>query len=138
MIICSFLGLVVLATCCKNNKLQIQEIHRFISADSLKNNFTNPNSPFSIKRAYLKLIFEAYISGDGGLEELSESISSEEIAEIIELIYKLVDPKNNYLYLEGLVEIDPENIDLSWEIRSLILKEKINDFKNNAELSSVT
>jgi len=86
----------------------------------------------------LKLIFEAYISGDGGLEELSESISSEEIAEIIELIYKLVDPKNNYLYLEGLVEIDPENIDLSWEIRSLILKEKINDFKNNAELSSVT
>lgn len=58
------LCLIVLAACCKNNKLQIQEIHRFISVDSLKNNFTSQNSPFSIKRAYLKLIFEAYIAGD--------------------------------------------------------------------------
>lgn len=34
---------------------------------------------------------------------------SEEIAEVIELIYKIVDEKNNYMYLEGLVKIIPKS-----------------------------
>lgn len=43
--------------------------------------------------------------------ENAEIMPSEEIAEIIEYIYKVVDPKNNYQYLEGLVKIKPINIE---------------------------
>ncbi|KAL4446650.1 hypothetical protein ABPG74_005588 [Tetrahymena malaccensis] len=131
------LCLTVLAKCCKNNKLLIQEIHRMVSSDSLKNNFVLPATPFMLKRAYLKLLFETYIQRDDSAKSSMDSdvMLSDEIAEVIEQIYKIVDDKNNYTYLEGLVKIDPKNQSDSWELRTHILQEKIN--QNRAEFSQV-
>lgn len=55
-------GLSLLTNCCKNYKLGIQEINRFIMFDALKNNLLCPNTPYALKQVYIRLLFEAYIS----------------------------------------------------------------------------
>jgi hypothetical protein len=71
--------------CCKNYLQGIQEIQRIILFDSLKNGLVEANSPFMLKRAYLKAIFEIYTNRviDKENENYNEIIGIQEISEIL-------------------------------------------------------
>jgi hypothetical protein len=107
-------GIKLLAECCKNYKLGIQEIQRFIMYDSLKTVLINENTPFLIKRGYIRLIYETYIncvSEEGKTSLQSDGLDSNEISELIrrEILPKL-DKKSIFQYLEGLQKISRNNV----------------------------
>jgi hypothetical protein len=59
-----------------------------------------------LKKAYCRLLFEAYINKVQGIDslEVNEVISGEDISEILSReIIPQMGTKNIYLYLEGLV-----------------------------------
>ena len=75
-----------------------------IEIDSLKNTLFHKNSPFILKRSYIKLIFEIYICKVTDEISQNETIPFSYIEEIIskEIIPQL-DIKVIYSYLEGLI-----------------------------------
>ena len=114
--------------------------------ESIKNAICSKDAPYILKRAYIKVLFEAYINKkcdqvNNLNEESNEIIASDEISEILsnEIIPQM-ETKNIYLYMEGLVRIpkyDMELADKQWEIRKQIILEKINYFSRNKEYKAL-
>ncbi len=99
------------------------------------------HAPFTLKRAYMRCLFEVYVNREIDREsgDNNEVISSQEISEVLskEIIPQL-DPKNIYTYLEGLVRVQKgEPKDMIWDMRRQLIKEKSNFFINYKEFKSM-
>ena len=83
------------------------------------------NSPLSLKRAYIRAIFEIYINkkkDKENEENYNETIGLLEISEIISKeIIPLLDMKNIYQYIEGFIKYDGDLEDV-WKTRKSLIQ----------------
>ena len=69
----------LLTDCAKNNRIAIAEIQRIILVDSLKNCIISPKSPYMLKSAYIRSLFEIYIN------KVKDSVGSNETIGLIDI-----------------------------------------------------
>ncbi|EAR93160.2 cation channel family protein (macronuclear) [Tetrahymena thermophila SB210] len=129
-------GIILLAYCCKDFKIGIQEIQRFVMFDTLKAIIVSQYSPFMLKRAYLKCLFEAYVNKVYDIEKDSsnETISNIELNDILTSeIIPILSVTTSYKYLQGLIIHNEEKGQEVKGLRDNVTRNKYKIFKSNKD-----
>ncbi|KAL4442528.1 hypothetical protein ABPG74_006930 [Tetrahymena malaccensis] len=129
-------GIILLAYCCKDFKIGIQEIQRFVMFDTLKAIIVSQYSPFMLKRAYIKCLFEAYVNKVYDIEKDSsnETISNIELNDILTSeIIPILSVTTSYRYLQGLIIHNEEKGQEMKGLRDNVTRNKYKIFKSNKD-----